>query len=483
MESEERRLHPTSPLFVLGGSLKQFAIPLIVLLLTGRGDRNEFISAIIVGALALYSIAQYFTFRFRIDSDGVVIRSGVFVKSVVTVPYTRIQNVTVEQSLWHRIIGVAEVELEAAGGTKPEGRMRVLSMTDATALEALIREQSGTSIAAKEAAAAPPSRTLLEFDTPEIARLGVISNRGLILVGATIGAILQAVDSETFEKALGSVGRAVFGWSRGLQLQGSTFLAGLAVLAVLLTLVVFGFSILLALIQYDAFRLTDDGKRLRVERGLFTRVRGALLRRRIQSFTVRETQFHRWFKRRSLRVDSAASIGEAEHSLRDIVPIASPERLDALIDDILGPRASWPPATWHALHPAAWRRRFVPISVITVFLAAFATWLLKPWGLVVIALIPLWFIRARFWARHARYADEGGIVAMREGWLDRTWRFADTSKLQGAILRQSPFDRRRGMATVSLDTAGAGEKEPRLTIPYLPEAEARALVDRLMANA
>ena len=77
MESEERRLHPTSPLFVLGGSLRQFAIPLVVLLLTGRGDRNEFISAIVVGLLALHSIAQYFTFRFRIDPDGVVIRSGV----------------------------------------------------------------------------------------------------------------------------------------------------------------------------------------------------------------------------------------------------------------------------------------------------------------------------------------------------------------------------------------------------------------------
>jgi putative membrane protein len=278
-------------------------------------------------------------------------------------------------------------------------------------------------------------------------------------------------------------GRSLFGWSRDLQLEGSALFAGIAVLVVFVILLVFAFSILLALVQYDAFRLTDDGKRLRIERGLFTRVRGALLRRRIQSFTVRETQFHRWFRRRSLRVDSAASIGDAEHSLRDLVPIASPDRLDELVNDLLGNGASWPPTLWHPLHPAAWRRRFVPLAVITAVLTGFAVWLTELWGLTGLVLIALLFVRARMWARYARYTEEGGIVAMREGWLDRTWRIADRTKLQGAVLTQSPWDRRRGMATISVDTAGAGEQGPRLTIPYLPEADARAIVDRLMANA
>jgi putative membrane protein len=482
MESEERRLHPTSPLFVLAGSLKQFALPLVVLLLTGKGDRNEFISAIIVGVLALYSVAQYFTYRFQIGPEGVVIRSGVFVKSVVNVPFTRIQNVSVEQSLFHRIVGVAEVELEAAGGTKPEGRMRVLSVADAAALEALIREQSGTAAAASEAAPAIPSRTLLALDTPELVRLGVISNRGLLIIGATVGAIFQAVDSDTFENIVTSIGRAVFGWSRELQVQGSVLVAGIAALAVFAILVVFAFSILLALIQYEDFRLTDDGKRLRVERGLFTRVRGALLRKRIQGYMIRETQFHRWFKRRSLRVNSAASIGEGDHSLHDLVPVAPVERVDVLVDDLLGLHASWPPANWLPLHPAAWRRRFFPGAILFLILTVFAAWLVRPWGLLGLALLPLLFIRAKLWARHARYADEGGIVAMREGWLDRTWRIADTKKVQGIVLRQTPLDRRRGMATVEVDTAGAGD-ENGMTIPYLPEGEARALVDRLMANA
>ena len=70
---------------------------------------------------------------------------------------------------------------------------------------------------------------------------------------------------------------------------------------------------------------------------------------------------------------------------------------------------------------------------------------------------------------------------MREGWLDKSWRFAETGKLQALRLSRSPFDRRHGMATLLLDTAGASPFEPPLRIRYLPEAEARALHDRLAA--
>jgi putative membrane protein len=46
-------------------------------------------------------------------------------------------------------------------------------------------------------------------------------------------------------------------------------------------------------------------------------------------------------------------------------------------------------------------------------------------------------------------------------------------------LAQGPLDRRWGMATVWLDTAGASPTAPPLRIRHLPEADARALLDRL----
>ena len=72
-DAPERRLHPLSWLFVLLQQLKQFIVPLIVLFFFGRGDRNELWPLIGVGVLALVSLWQYFTYRYRIAGDSLVV--------------------------------------------------------------------------------------------------------------------------------------------------------------------------------------------------------------------------------------------------------------------------------------------------------------------------------------------------------------------------------------------------------------------------
>jgi putative membrane protein len=154
----ERRLHPWSWLFVLVQQLKQFALPLLVLLVTGRGDRNELWPLIGVGVLALVSVAQYFTYRYRVGAEGLTIRSGLLQRTVRHIPFARVHNVALQQSLLHRVFGVAEVRLESAGGVRPEASMRVLSLRDAQALERIVREHAQAAPAGSEdaAAAAPP---------------------------------------------------------------------------------------------------------------------------------------------------------------------------------------------------------------------------------------------------------------------------------------------------------------------------------------
>src|SRR5688572_16361306 len=66
----ERRLHPMSWLFVLLQQLKQFIVPLIALLIFGRGDRNELWPLIGVGVLVLVSLWQYFTYRYGVSGDS-----------------------------------------------------------------------------------------------------------------------------------------------------------------------------------------------------------------------------------------------------------------------------------------------------------------------------------------------------------------------------------------------------------------------------
>jgi putative membrane protein len=300
----ERRLHPLSWLFVLLQQLKQFIVPLLALFLFKQGDRNELWPLIGVGALALVSVWRYFTYRYHIDADRLVIRSGVLHRSLRVIPFARIHNVAVHQSLLHRMFGVAEVRLESAGGQKPEAQMRVLSLADALALEALVRRSAD---AATTAVGAPTDDdTLLRLPPMEVLRLGLVSNRGLIVLGGAFAAASQ-MNPRLLPNLFEQWGKGLFGWVGQHHFAASQYaLAALSfVLAFVLLLRLF--SIALALLQYYGFRLDRHGRRLTVERGLLTRLRTSTSTRRIQAWTLREGLLHRLLKRRSLGIDSAVA--------------------------------------------------------------------------------------------------------------------------------------------------------------------------------
>jgi putative membrane protein len=103
------------------------------------------------------------------------------------------------------------------------------------------------------------------------------------------------------------------------------------------------------------------------------------------------------------------------------------------------------------------------------------------YGLLPLLGIPWLYVQSKIWARHAGYVHANGLIAVREGWIGKHWRFAQTRKVQAVYLKQSPFDRRHGMATVFCDTVNAGMSEPTLAVRYLPFEEAVRLHDEMAA--
>ena len=479
---DDRRLHPWSWLFVLLGSLRQFLLPLVVLVVFG-GRREEgyqlAAAGVAVLVLAAVSVWRYFTYRFRIEGDSLVIRSGLFERSLRQVPFSRIHNVEVRQSLLHRLFDVAEVKLESAGGTRPEAQMRVLQLGDALALERLIRHRAGHQAEASDAPVAEErGRVLLALPLPELVRLGLISNRGMVVVGAAFALAWQVLPDNAFRRAFDLVRLQLSGYAG--QLEGrwiATALAAAGVLALALALVRL-FSVLLAILRYHGFELREHGRRLTVERGLLSRLRSSVARRRIQAWTLREGVLHRLFARRSLSIDIAgAQAGEGDGRAREVpelAPIATPAACDALLRHLLD-GAAWPPQDWRGLHPRAWLRLVLGDAVFALALAGALSWQLGAWGLLGLLWLPWSWLLAVRHARFAGYHVDGRLVAVRGGWWARHWRFAEIDKLQALQLRQSPLDRRMGMASLWLDTAGAGGLAPPLRIRYLPLAEAQAL--------
>jgi putative membrane protein len=354
-----QRLHPLSWLFTLIAQLRMFALPLLVLLLGGSRKDGDDIGDLIglagAGVLAVVAVWQYFTYRYGFLESALVIRSGLLQRNVRLIPFDRVQNVTLHQNLLHRLVGVAEVRLESAGGMgNAEAQMQVLKLEQANALEALVREGANRARAAQATDAGGDATRddapvlWLALPTRELVRLGLISNRGMLVVAAGFAYLTQAGDvfTKRLSNGIESMGREGIALAEAWHL-GPVAYAGLAfALLVAMVAAVRLLSVALAILQFHDFRLHAGERELRVERGLISRVRSHLPKRRIQAYSLRETLLHRWFGRQSLRVDRASveAVNESQ-SVRDLVPLAAPAGMDGMLAALL-PEGSWPLQDW-----------------------------------------------------------------------------------------------------------------------------------------
>lgn len=476
----ERRLHPWSWLFVLLGQLRDFALPLLALLFFGRGgDWQEAAAAMAAVALALAAVVRYFTYRYRILHDELVIRSGLLTRAERHVPFARISNIVLQQNLLHRLFRVAEVRLESASaGDGAEAQMRVLSLDDAVALESLIR--AARAAPSPQEARDQQTPLLLQVSLADLLWLGLSSNRGMVVVGALLGIAWQLDIGNPVRHSANAI-ESVYLWVGQFSL-GLSFLLTSVLLVVGLSLLLRLLGVIVTLLRHYGFELREDGARLSTEGGLLTRLRSNLPQHKVQRWRVGEPWLLRAVGRRTLDVETASHAAAGGERLGEaLVPVASMTRVNALLQRWL-PEAELDALAWQPVHPLAWRRwAFAPTLLfallIVVQLFAFGAQALP---LLVLLLLPVWHARAS--ARFAGWARRGRLLAWRQGWMEREWQLIELDRIQGLRLQQSPFDRHAGMADLVIDSAGAALGRGVTVLRSLPTAAAQTLLDQIAAE-
>lgn len=488
----EQRLHPLSILFRLAAQVRWFAVPGLLVLLTGAvGWGWEVWLMPLAIPFAIFSVFEYIFFRYRYDAHEMVIRTGFLFRNERHVPYARIQNLHAVQNVFHRLWNVVEVRVETGGADEPEATMSVLPVS---AYEEMRRRVFGErSAPAEEAEAASPEKTLLHLPPPELMLAGFIQNRGFVVLAAAFGllwevGVLDALADRWFGAEVSGRGliRAVV---KALLGRGGFPLAGIALTIgalVLLVLVSRLLSMVWALVRLHGFRLTRAGEDLRAEYGLVTRVATTIALRRIQTLTVVQGILHRQFQRVAVRVGLAGGGGEEGESKTQrewLAPILPRSELPRLVAEVLGER-DFAGLAWRGVHPRAFRREVKGWIFVAFLISLPLVALLEGWVLLLLVDLIAWgFVAARKTIAHLGWAVSDGAVFFRSGWLWRQVTAVRFSQIQAVTLRESPFDRRTGMASVRVDTAGAAELSLGVDIPYLPRETARELCDLLASQA
>ncbi len=356
-----QRLHPASLLFSLLSILRRFLIPALVVLLLGRGERYEVWVMVFAVPAALYAIVKYISLRYALGDGELVVKEGILNRTERHIPYHRIQNVDTTRNLLHRLLGVADVSIQTAGGAEPEALLRVLSGASVSAMRGRIFAGRDGAMAAPigpapmpEAAAAPQSDASAAISpaTPpaahpreaspcvrvahcgigELVRFGLISNRGTLALAALLGVAWQ-LDVMPGEEQFSRWAHALLGareWTRTFMVV--VIVAGILGLVAGLRLLSIGWAIFTL---YD-FTLTRREDELQARFGLLTEHANTIPRHRIQLIDLEATPLHRLFRRLAARARTAGSAkgGDSDTGHNWLAPLLAVQRIGAVLEQV-----------------------------------------------------------------------------------------------------------------------------------------------------
>jgi putative membrane protein len=478
-----RRLHPVSPVF-LGLREARRLWPLALLVLARRQVWIILVAAaVVVVAVGLQWLRRTYTL-----GDGILlIEEGVLARKRRLLPFDRIQQVDLVRKPLHRLLGVATLRVETAGGAGgSEADLEVIALAEAERLRATLlrakaaavreadapapgaRVAGAPTVAARvEASAAPSERVLVRLSLGQVALAGLTSLRGLAAL-AVVGYVFQLLD----EAPRWLLDRLASRVDPGA-LAPSTAPA-VAVVALRAVAVRFGLAAASSVVTDYGFVLARSGDNLVVRRGLLERREAVVPLPRVQVVRIEESLVRRWLGFASMRIQSAGQAARAEATTsRLAVPILPAVQVNRLLGELLPGAAPVPMLLGPP--PAARRRAIVRRVVPVLVVVALATFLLWPWGAVAVAALPLAWLAGEAAYRNLGHARHGGFLTARRGALVRTTAVVPAAKAQSARVRSTLFQRRAGLATLHVDVAGGGP------IPQVTD-EAVATAERLLAG-
>lgn len=482
---QPRRTAPLSVIVGVLSSVQNAIIPAIAAGASGFASSfggsaiagGLFILMMVAGTGSVFAYIRWKRLTYTIGEQDIRVESGVLSRSARSVPFERIQDVSLEQRLLPRLLGLVAVKFETGAGGADDLALAYLAEAEGERLRELVRERrdavpgsqvgsqaNGQGSLSSEASApaqrAQPAETLFTMGPRRLFTFGLFEFS--LAVFAVLGGLVQYLDwffdIEIWDFDFWrDLAEEQGGWLFELGAYGQT----LSAIAGLITVFVIGSATGLArtFSREWGFALERTARGFRRRRGLFTRTDVVMPVHRVQGLIL-ATGFVRYrFGWHGLRfVSLAQDAGSASHV---VAPFAQLEELDPIVR-AAGFALPDADAEWHRA-TLAYRNVSLVIDAVIfaviALIAGIATYInapgVTPWvvggilafaGINAIANVLSWRFK-----RHALENDQ--IVAV-SGILAPVTRIATRVKLHSVEIAQGPFARKFGYATLHLGMAG-----------------------------
>lgn len=451
-DGADRRLHPgTIALrFVKEAPQTMLALPAALAFSSRSGLTGALYLAAGLGvALLVAKWLVWRRFRYGVGSAEIVIESGIFHRNRRSIPFDRVQDVDIERTFLARLFGLAKVRIETGAGGKDEGLLDSVSLAEADRLREAVRagRAGGVPASSAEEAEAPPPRRLFGMDPPRLLLFGLF-NFSLVYI-AGLFALLQTFDRflpfDIYDPArwVGLVDEYLPArWTFG------------AVAAVLFVATALGAvaGVVRTVARDYGFRLSLEGDRLRREQGLFTRKEAVISRRRVQIAEVSGGPVRGLFGWSGLSFQTLGA-GTDRGGHQSAAPFATRSEVEAVLVEVAPLRLPPPPELVQVSRRHILRSVAGTLVPALAGIAALSYWL--PSAPALLALLPLLAAGAALERRYHRYAITDDLLFISRGvWRRRLW-LIPLRNVQSLSLSRGPIQRRLGLATLAVDTAGA----------------------------
>ncbi|WP_062207069.1 PH domain-containing protein [Streptomyces sp. NBRC 109706] len=391
---------------------------------------------------AVGDLVRWLTTRYRVTESHVERRSGVLVRSHRAISRDRIRTVDADARLIHRLAGVRRLTIGAGQSSTTMEAALTLDAVSRTAARQLRAELTGVPAEEREEARSP---ALAEFDWRWIVHnlfgiWALLTAVGLLWGGFfTLGALGADmggwVSSLADWESIGPLGTALVAWAAvvlvGAVGMGGAFLTGQA-----------------------HFRLTrEPGERsevLRTSRGLFRTREVVRDESRVRGVSLSEPLLWRWLGTTDTSLITTGVFWWSEGVA--ILPRGPRRVARRVAAQVL--RAD-PLAAPLVRHPGAALRRRLSWALVTTGGCTLAVAPLgqRVWLPVLLVLGPLSMGLACAGYRALGHSVHGDYLVFRSGALSRVTAMLRRSAVSGVSIRQSPLQRRLGLATVRVSTA------------------------------
>ena len=453
---------------------------LLIVIINPRSGKGVMIISLVMAIVfisLIYSILAYTRYYFFIQNNELCVRSGVFRKTVINVPFDRIQSVDFKRNIVHQFLNVVSVQVDTAGSKGSELELDAIEQERAEQLREIVlaykRAQSITTQQGDLPPDLPPVR-----EVPEL--ILALSAKDLIKVGISENHLRTAAIIFAFFIGLADDLDQLLGWDIYGRLEDTTDAMSLVgILATLFAIPLFiGISFTITLIRtvlkYYGLKFWREGQSFKVVSGLFTRNEKTIQKPKIQLIRWLTSPLKRLFGIYQMNIYQAANIEQnTDKSL--VIPGCYRQQVDHTLDVIV-PAFRNAVFTSHKMDSTIVYRMVFLFGFLPAVVFGFLAWLNESytqWLLVLVFPLAIWM--GYQYQRKRRFKVHPDFIVSEGGIFGRTYKLMEIYKIQSVLIESSPFQRMRGLTSLHIYTAG-GE----VTFPYLKEKIAQEARDYIM---